>query len=158
MSKEVLVEALKMFKYSVDGFTIQLAKKGEEVYILESSAKVLGSEHPPVVKLIDEDFKPTVFHENIEETKIEEKAIEEAEQIASEAGATEVDENPIEDLEARVDEAPDGADEIELNLAFKAVQKSGKWYDIYKLDEKVNDKGVARNKIAKFVHELMSEG
>tara|TARA_R110002167_G_scaffold113275_1_gene286181 strand:+ start:834 stop:1307 length:474 start_codon:yes stop_codon:yes gene_type:complete len=156
MSKEILVEALEVFKFSPNGWDNKLTEIGQEFYMSETIALSLKGLNPPLVAILGE-FKPEVFHEDIIETKEEELAVEEAEQVEALAIAVDVDENPLEDIEAIVKNAEDGADEIELSLVYKAVQKSGKWYDIYKFDEKVNEKGVARNKVARFVHELMSE-
>ena len=167
MSKKLVEVLTKVLKYSPNGWDNALAVKGDEIYLSERAVKGLMDLDPPLVALIDEDFTPKVFHkeEDVIVAEIEEIAVVETEETAVAEAETELaiaveaEEEivSLEDLEKIIDDAPDGADEIEIDIMYKAVQKSGKWYNIFKLDEKVNGKGIARDKVAKFVYDLYLE-
>ena len=160
--KYLSVEVLwKKLKYSPNGWDNALAEKGEEIELPESIVKGLMALKPPAVAIVDESA-PKVFHKDedivedvvVDEVELEEEAILEAqieEQLATEELVS------LDELEKAVEDAEDGADVIELGLFYKAVQKSGKWYNIFKDEEKMNDKGVARDKVAKFVYDLYLE-
>ncbi|GAG12626.1 unnamed protein product, partial [marine sediment metagenome] len=157
MNKKLVEVLAKQLKYSPNGWDNALARKGEEIELDERVAKGLIDLDPPMVALVDENFTPKVFHseEDVVEAKVEEIVIIEDEETAvAEAEvelaiAVEKEEEivSLEVLEKIIDDAPDGADEIEIDIIYKAVQKSGKWYNVLKLDEKVNDKGIARDKV-----------
>jgi hypothetical protein len=165
--KYVDVEVVcRRLKYSPNGWDNAIAEKGEEIELPEKTAKALASLDPAMVAILEEGKKPEVFHndEDIAEAEAsptvdeeEAEAMAEAEMVARIA---EVDAEcvfTLEDLEKLVDDAEDGADEIELGFLFKAVQKSGKWYNVLKFDEQINDKGIGRDKLAKYVYDLYQE-
>lgn len=155
--KEILVRALKAFKYSPNGKTILVSYEGEEIYLGEKVAKGLMDLKPPYVELVDEDFKPVVFSS---ESEFVEKTLEKEVEIAD--VPVEIllkDENTLESLSEIVAEAKAGFDELTLGLVYKAVQKNGQWYNIFKVggDAKLNKKGIARDKIAEYVYNLYLE-
>jgi hypothetical protein len=170
--KEILVEAQKAFNYSPNGWDNARTQVNQELHLREGIVKDLLALDPPWVKLIDES-KPIVFSssdELIEKIieKDEPKEKQEAPELPIEAllleDNVEKDENDekvstytFEELEAIVKEAPKGADDIQLGVDFKAVQKSGKWYDVFKEGEKLNEAGISRDNLAKYVYELYLE-
>lgn len=160
---KILVEALEAFPYSPNGWDSARTIVGQEIYLTEGAVEGLLALDPPFVKLVDENFKPVVFSSEKELMEKEiEKEKEEIPEVPIEAllGEAEVDvevgeEITLDSLKAIVEEAPKGADEIDLG-EYKAVQKSGNWYNVFKKDEdeKINDTGIARKALAKFVYEL----
>lgn len=170
---EILIEALSQFKYSPNGWDNAFAQKGEEFYLPKSIVEGLLMTKNPQIKVIDEDFEPTVFSSEKEQKEIEDdkaiKALLEEGEKPSEVLA----EGLIEDLEDElsdayspeklqkdVDGAEDGFDSIILGFKYKAEQKSGKWYNVIDLDtnEILNKKGISRDKLGKYVADLYAQG
>ena len=164
---DVLVEALVAFNYSPNGWDNTRSIIGEEIYLSQGAVDGLLELDPPFVKLIDEDFKPVVFSTN-EELIEKQMEVEELPELPIESM---IEENvevesvgekaayALEDLEYMVDEAEKGADVIDLGIMFEAKQKSGSWYNVIKRDgeELVNDTGISRKNLAKYVYDLYLE-
>jgi len=186
---KLLVEALVAFNYSPNGWDNARSMVGEEIYLPEGVVKGLMDLDPPFVKIVDEDKKPIVFSsdselaekelgvdevEDIEIPMVEEENEEvedtievelEDDDLVEEIESVEFVEAPKtaqtkEELEQMVVDAEKGADEIDLGVYFKAIQKSGSWYNVVKKgheEDILNEKGIARKELAEFVYNLYIE-
>ena len=194
---DILVEALKAFNYSPNGWDNARAVIGEEFYLSESVVRGLLQLDPPSVKVLDEDFKPIIFStdlelaeknlglENTEEIEIpvDDEEIESTIEVEEKEEIVDMDEDDsddilketiepdveieelselesphtIEELEEKVEASEKGADVIDMGVFFKAVQKSGSWYNVVKKgheDTLLNDKGLSKKDLAEFVYNL----
>ncbi len=173
---EIFVEVIKAFNYSPNGWDNERAKVGDEIYLDEVVAKGLMGE-PPFVK-IGEKEKPTVFSSDdelvekligdVDETFSE--IIEDVEdqpeveiEVETEGQEIEIDETEIEvDTSSKSRTLDDLNSLIEVEGKFTDIEidgldikkKNGNWYDIYRGEEKLNEKGIARTKIAEFIFNL----
>lgn len=139
------------FRYSPNGYDSRFCQRGDLIDLPEKTAKSLLKLTPPQVKLVEDVIDVEEIVNGKANDMVENTVFEDSDLAASLSSNRSIS---LDELQTTIDEAGDGANEIVFDAIYTAKQKSGKWYNVFELETKLNTKGIAKDKLAKYVYDL----